>query len=482
MARGALYANNGDLLKAVGDFEAALNIRKNHKNAQKYLAETLMALAQRELQEGSIERTAEIYNKVVALQPHNQEARRNMSEILVMNGRELENDLKVTEALNAYVMALFHQEDNKEARCLIIDLKRRHEHLPIDEATLLQLEKDKDQKPKKRRSRRKRRRRAKKRKRDASISSSSNSPSISSHCSDDSTKCQGMGVRSKGMSQKGSKKKRNSQMDWTLNDLRRSMKPSKHNVERSPNSSFAFATDNIVSNISYMLSVNSRDTLCHSSNATPSVIDNSSSKALDTNIGKTESSADRDTLQGERENPVASTSTRSVPFRSPATSTLLSRYLEQRSTVSASQATSHSVKSIKTERIDPPNDTMNKSPSTTSVYLQNPRIGDAFFANAAEEISSHNMDDDYQNSTKYHNPAEKDDMHLKEKYGQGTQSSMIQVRTDLLDATKVSKKVPQSKPCINEGNFSGSESPNVSRDCEEKSGCYRTVSKAVIND
>ena len=35
VARGALYANNGGLDKAVEDFEKALTINRNHKNARK---------------------------------------------------------------------------------------------------------------------------------------------------------------------------------------------------------------------------------------------------------------------------------------------------------------------------------------------------------------------------------------------------------------------------------------------------------------
>jgi cytochrome c-type biogenesis protein CcmH/NrfG len=42
---GALYANNGGLEKAVGDFEAALQINPQHQNAKKYLCETLIAVA-----------------------------------------------------------------------------------------------------------------------------------------------------------------------------------------------------------------------------------------------------------------------------------------------------------------------------------------------------------------------------------------------------------------------------------------------------
>ena len=45
VARGALYANNGGLDKAVEDFETALKINKQHKNAKKYMCETLIAVA-----------------------------------------------------------------------------------------------------------------------------------------------------------------------------------------------------------------------------------------------------------------------------------------------------------------------------------------------------------------------------------------------------------------------------------------------------
>merc|ERR1712226_857756 len=45
VARGALYANHGSLIKAIEDFEMALQLRKDHKNAVKYLHETLLSLA-----------------------------------------------------------------------------------------------------------------------------------------------------------------------------------------------------------------------------------------------------------------------------------------------------------------------------------------------------------------------------------------------------------------------------------------------------
>ena len=44
VARGALYANKGNLKTAIKDFEEALKINKVHLNARKYMCETLLAL------------------------------------------------------------------------------------------------------------------------------------------------------------------------------------------------------------------------------------------------------------------------------------------------------------------------------------------------------------------------------------------------------------------------------------------------------
>jgi hypothetical protein len=45
VARGALFANKGNLDKAVKDFDEALSYNSEHKNARKYMCETLMAVA-----------------------------------------------------------------------------------------------------------------------------------------------------------------------------------------------------------------------------------------------------------------------------------------------------------------------------------------------------------------------------------------------------------------------------------------------------
>ena len=45
VARGALYANNGKLEVAIKDFEDALKNNPDHKNANRYMSETLLEVA-----------------------------------------------------------------------------------------------------------------------------------------------------------------------------------------------------------------------------------------------------------------------------------------------------------------------------------------------------------------------------------------------------------------------------------------------------
>ena len=47
VARGAVYANNACYLKAIEDFETALESNPKHHNAKKYLVETKTAYARR---------------------------------------------------------------------------------------------------------------------------------------------------------------------------------------------------------------------------------------------------------------------------------------------------------------------------------------------------------------------------------------------------------------------------------------------------
>ncbi len=69
MARGALYANNNSLDKAVADFNEALKIDPNHRNANKYLSETLCAVGRSLEAENKFDEAAEMYEKILSRFP-----------------------------------------------------------------------------------------------------------------------------------------------------------------------------------------------------------------------------------------------------------------------------------------------------------------------------------------------------------------------------------------------------------------------------
>lgn len=55
---GALYANNNNLEKAIEDFDSALSINSDHKNARKYMCETLVAVARNHEDSNKVRRAA----------------------------------------------------------------------------------------------------------------------------------------------------------------------------------------------------------------------------------------------------------------------------------------------------------------------------------------------------------------------------------------------------------------------------------------
>lgn len=69
VARGALYANNGNLDKAVSDFELALKLNPDHKNARKYLCETLIAVARAHEDGSKLVKAEEVYKQILEVVP-----------------------------------------------------------------------------------------------------------------------------------------------------------------------------------------------------------------------------------------------------------------------------------------------------------------------------------------------------------------------------------------------------------------------------
>jgi tetratricopeptide (TPR) repeat protein len=69
VARGALYANNGSLDRAIADFRKGLDLNPDHKNAKKYLSETLIAAARNHEDDKNYELALETYEKVLSMEP-----------------------------------------------------------------------------------------------------------------------------------------------------------------------------------------------------------------------------------------------------------------------------------------------------------------------------------------------------------------------------------------------------------------------------
>merc|ERR1719270_2096596 len=91
VARGALYANNGGLDKAVEDFEKALTINRYHRNARKYLCETLIAVARNHEDENKVDSAIETYQRILTIVPDHKEA---LDSIYFLRGKPKDAPLR----------------------------------------------------------------------------------------------------------------------------------------------------------------------------------------------------------------------------------------------------------------------------------------------------------------------------------------------------------------------------------------------------
>lgn len=81
VARGALYANKGSIVKAITDFELALENSPDHRNAKKYLCQTLVERG-KQLEEQEKLVTAEgLYRRALSLDELNPEAKEALHKI-----------------------------------------------------------------------------------------------------------------------------------------------------------------------------------------------------------------------------------------------------------------------------------------------------------------------------------------------------------------------------------------------------------------
>jgi len=125
VARGALYANNGGLDKAVEDFEKALLINRSHKNARKYLCETLIAVARNHEDENKVELAIETYQRILTIVPDHKEA---LDSIYFLRGKPkdapLRDDPKQGEKRNKPKLSLDGDKDKSEKK----KKKKRRRH------------------------------------------------------------------------------------------------------------------------------------------------------------------------------------------------------------------------------------------------------------------------------------------------------------------------------------------------------------------
>ncbi|KAJ7992892.1 hypothetical protein DPEC_G00266790 [Dallia pectoralis] len=100
VARGALYANKGSLLKAITDFELALESCPTHRNAKKYLCQTLVERGGQLEEEEKLVTAEGFYRKALSLDdsfPDAKEALRKI-ELLIQKSLKLREETAAREA------------------------------------------------------------------------------------------------------------------------------------------------------------------------------------------------------------------------------------------------------------------------------------------------------------------------------------------------------------------------------------------------
>ena len=120
VARGALYANNGSLDKAVEDFEEALRYNPTHRNATRYLGETLVAVARRFEDLKQEEEAVKTYVKILHLVPDHREATEGLRNLRgaagVMPGLDPEKPWETREKLRFSLSANDEEKNNGDKK------------------------------------------------------------------------------------------------------------------------------------------------------------------------------------------------------------------------------------------------------------------------------------------------------------------------------------------------------------------------------
>ena len=120
VARGALYANNGSLDKAVEDFEEALRYNPTHRNATRYLGETLVAVARRYEELKEEEEAAKTYVKILNIIPDHREATEGLRNLRgaagIMPGLDPGKPWETRDKLRFSLSANDEEKNNRDNR------------------------------------------------------------------------------------------------------------------------------------------------------------------------------------------------------------------------------------------------------------------------------------------------------------------------------------------------------------------------------
>ncbi|XP_051167675.1 tetratricopeptide repeat protein 14 homolog isoform X2 [Leptopilina boulardi] len=116
VARGCLHTTNGNLNKAVEDFEMAIKLNQSHVSARKYLVETLVALGRNYEDEKEFDKALEVFNKCLTIDPCHEIAK-NEIEYLKLGGMNEENENSVH--------LLNNMENHVESSIIKLDKKKQ---------------------------------------------------------------------------------------------------------------------------------------------------------------------------------------------------------------------------------------------------------------------------------------------------------------------------------------------------------------------
>ncbi|KAK7127182.1 hypothetical protein R3I94_018387 [Phoxinus phoxinus] len=122
VARGALYATKGSLMKAIGDFELALESCPTHRNAKKYLCQTLVERGGQLEEEEKLVTAEGLYKRAVVLDDTFREAAEALEKLQIRIQKSLK--LKELEAAKEQEKAKTVETSAEKLRKILKEEKR----------------------------------------------------------------------------------------------------------------------------------------------------------------------------------------------------------------------------------------------------------------------------------------------------------------------------------------------------------------------